>query len=106
MTAIKNRKGVFKITSVTHDYFMQTVNQPKIPPYQKINQFQQKEKNILFELQIYKDAKEKELMEDDFDEEEFLNKVSKDLQSAYDKPFRSNLIATNVVSVVVTQKKP
>lgn len=22
MTAIKNRKGVFKITSVTHDYFM------------------------------------------------------------------------------------
>lgn len=41
-------------------------------------------------------------MEDDFDEEEFLNKVSKDLQSAYDKPFRSNLIATNVVSVVVT----
>lgn len=26
MTALKNRKGVFKITSVTHDYFMQTVN--------------------------------------------------------------------------------
>ena len=26
MTAIRNRKGVFKITSVTHDYFMQTVN--------------------------------------------------------------------------------
>jgi hypothetical protein len=35
-----------------------------------------KEKNILFELQIYKDAKEKELLEDDFDEEEFLNKMN------------------------------
>lgn len=64
-----------------------------------------KEKNILFELQIYKDAKEKELLEDDFDEEEFLNKMNWDAQNEYDRPFRSNLIATNVVSIVVSQKK-
>jgi|JI10StandDraft_1071094.scaffolds.fasta_scaffold22793_5 hypothetical protein len=54
MTALKNRKGVFKVTSVTHDYFMQTVNQPKIKPYYKSNKYSPVNNKILYELDIIK----------------------------------------------------
>lgn len=54
MTALWNRKGVFKITSVTHDYFMQTVNQPKIKPYYKSNQYIKQNLKVWYEYDIIK----------------------------------------------------
>lgn len=75
MTAIKNRKGVFKITSMNHDYFMSQINTPNIPPYLKNNKYEVKDDLVSHELDIIKESKEMELLEESFDEEDYLEET-------------------------------
>jgi len=38
-----------------------------------------KQNNILYELKIFKESKEKELLEEDFDEAEFISNLTRDV---------------------------
>ena len=54
MTALWQRGGNFKVTTISHDYFLQTINTPKILPYHKNNMYKPKENLVIFELEVIK----------------------------------------------------